>query len=267
MNAPTLEAQIEAARFYESVILPAAIRQWAPKVADAAKIQPGERLLDVACGTGLFAREILSRAPSVARITGVDLNPGMIAVANQLAPSVEWREGAAESLPFPNESFDVVVSQFGLMFFTDRAKAIREMVRVLVPGGRVVIAVWDRLENMPGFVSEVELVERTVGKQAADTVRVPFSLGDRKELAALFSKASMERIEINTHQGTARYPDIRSLIEPHLKGRVRQLGIILNEDQINDILRQGEKALGAYITADGRVVFPVSAHVLMARKP
>lgn len=71
----------------------------------------------------------------------------MLAVARQLEPAVDWREGFAESLPFPDESFDAVVSQFGLMFFTDRRQALREMLRVLVPGGRLAVAVWDSLEN------------------------------------------------------------------------------------------------------------------------
>jgi ubiquinone/menaquinone biosynthesis C-methylase UbiE len=73
----------------------------------------------------------------------------MLVLAKQLAPTVGWREGAAESLPFADRSFDAVVSQFGLMFFADRHRALREMLRVLTAAGGLVVAVWDSLDTMP----------------------------------------------------------------------------------------------------------------------
>src|SRR5919108_5331348 len=127
MTEPTLQAQIDAANAYEALFVPALFGQWAPRVADAAQIQPGQRVLDVGCGTGVLAREVASRMGSSGRVAGIDPSPGMVAVAKQLAPTVDWREGLAESLPFPDQSFDAVVSQFGLMFFTDRRQALREM--------------------------------------------------------------------------------------------------------------------------------------------
>src|SRR5262245_30404570 len=124
MSLPALQAQIDAARAYEALFVPALFGQWAPKLADAAQIQPGQRVLDVACGTGIVAREVSARIGSGGRVVGVDPSPGMLAVARQLAPNIEWREGVAESLPFPDQSFDTVVSQFGLMFFTDRPRSL-----------------------------------------------------------------------------------------------------------------------------------------------
>ena len=134
MSEPTLQAQIDAANAYEALFVPALFGQWAPKVADAAQIQPGQRVLDVACGTGILAREVSLRMRSSGRVAGVDPSPGMVAGAKQLAPAVEWREGVAESLPFPDQSFDAVVSQFGLMLFTYRHQALRQMLRVLALG-------------------------------------------------------------------------------------------------------------------------------------
>src|SRR5262245_33654431 len=187
MSEPTLQAQIDAANAYEALFVPALFGQWAPKVADAAQIQSGQRVLDVACGTGILAREAASRIRSSGRVVGLDPGPGMLAVARRLAPGIEWREGAAESLPFANQSFDAVVSQFGLMFFRDRRQAVREMLRVLVPGGRLTVAVWDSLDNIPAYAAEVALLEQVAGRQAADALRAPFVLGDRKEMARLFS--------------------------------------------------------------------------------
>jgi SAM-dependent methyltransferase len=266
MSNPTLQAQIDAANAYEALFVPALFGQWVQKVADAAKIHPGQRVLDVACGTGILAREIASRIGSGGRIVGIDPSPGMVAVAKQLGPDVEWREGVAESLPFPDQSFEAVVSQFGLMFFTDRHQALREMLRVLTPQGRLVVAVWDSLDDIPAYASAVALLERTAGRQAADALRAPFVLGNRKDLATLFSEAGVASAEIATHRGTAQFPSIRTMVEAELRGWLPVMGVILTEDQIGRILQEAEQALGSYAAADGRATFHLSAHLVTAKK-
>ena len=100
MSDPTLQAQMDAANAYESLFVPALFGQFTAKVADAAHIHHGQRVLDVACGTGVLAREAASRVGPAGRVAGIDPSPGMIAVAKQLAPAVDWREGAAESYRF-----------------------------------------------------------------------------------------------------------------------------------------------------------------------
>lgn len=267
MSEPTLQSQIDAANAYEALFIPALFGQWAPKVADAAQIRPGQRALDVACGTGILARELASRMGSTGRVAGIDPSPGMVAVAKHLAPAIEWREGVAESLPFPDQSFNAVVSQFGLMFFTDRRQALREMLRVLAPGGHLAVAVWDSLDNIPAFARLVALLEQTAGRRAADALRAPFTLGNRQELAELFSEAGEPTAEITAHQGTARFPSIRTMVEAELRGWLPMMGIILTEDQIGGILQEAEQALSSYAATDGRVTFDLSAHLVTAKKP
>lgn len=266
MSESMWQAQINAAKAYEGLFVPALFGQWAPKVADAARIQPGQRVLDVACGTGILAREIALRIGSMGRVTGIDSARGMIAVAGQIAPEIEWREGVAESLPFPDESFDVVVSQFGLMFLTDRKQALREMGRVLVPGGRLAVAVFDTIDSMPAYASEVALLERTAGQPAAEALRAPFALGDRKELAALFSETALASVELDTHKGTARFPSIRTMVEADLRGWLPVMGVILTEERIGQILDEAEQDLSPYAIADGRAEFQLSVHLVTARK-
>lgn len=262
MNDPLLQDQIAAAKAYEELHVPALFQQWAGRVLDAIHIESGYRVLDVACGTGVLAREAVVRVGSTGYVAGVDPGPGMLAVAEQLAPAIEWRQGVAESLPYPDQTFDVVVSQFGLMFFTDRYQALREMLRVLAPGGKLAVAVWDALENSVAYPLEVELLERFAGQRAADALRAPFVLGDQNELTALFENAGVKSVMIATRTGTARFPNIRSMVEADLRGWLPVMGVELKEQQIQRILQEAESALQEYVTREGQVVFDSPAHII-----
>ncbi|HSB36643.1 MAG TPA: methyltransferase domain-containing protein [Thermoanaerobaculia bacterium] len=264
MSERPLQAQVDAANAYEALFVPALFGPWATRVADLARIRPGQRVLDVACGTGVLAREVASRTGSPEDVVGLDPSPGMLAVARRLASAVDWREGTAESLPFPDRSFDAVVSQFGLMFFEDRQRAIREMLRVLRPGGRLVVAVWNSLESIPAYGAEVELLEKVGGRRAADAMRAPFALGDRRLLATLFADAGAASVEIATDRGPARFPSIRVMVEADLRGWLPVMGVNLTEGEIDRILRRAPDVLASYVSEEGRVRFESSAHLVTA---
>jgi ubiquinone/menaquinone biosynthesis C-methylase UbiE len=131
---------------YESYMVPTLFGPWATNLIEAADPQPGERVLDVGCGTGIVARQVASRLGAKGAITGLDLSSDMLTVAKAAAEregaAIEWRKGSAEQLPFPETSFDLVLCQFALMFFADKAAALAEMRRVVTGGGRVLVSVW-----------------------------------------------------------------------------------------------------------------------------
>jgi hypothetical protein len=137
------------------------------------------------------------------------------------------------------------------------------MKRVLTPGGRLVVAVWNCLEQIPAYASLVTLLEKTAGSRAADALRAPFVLGDRERLATLASEAGIADGGLQTHQGVAEFPSIRTMVEADLRGWLPVMGVILPDDQIEAILLEAEQALAAYETPVKRMSFPISAHLLI----
>jgi len=265
-RASVSQAHIDAGKAYENLFVSSLFREWAPRTIDAARVQPGQRVLDVACGTGVVAREAVLKAGREGSVVGLDANPGMLAVAASITPSVEWHQGIAESLPFPDESFDVVVCQFALMFFIDKAQALREMLRVLKSQGRLAVTAWNSLGTMPAYADVVDLLEQFAGREAANALRAPFVLGDREGLALLFSEAGADSFAVETQRGTAHFPSIGIMVEAELRGWLPVVGITLTEEQIARILQEAETALSSYVMKDGTVTFPTSAHIVSATK-
>jgi SAM-dependent methyltransferase len=261
-----LDEQTAAAAAYEDLHVPALFEEWCERVLDAASTTFSHRVLDVACGTGVLARTALQRVGLDGAVTGLDLNSGMLAIAGQLEPAVDWQEGTASELPFPDASFDSVVSQFGLMFFPDRELAIREMLRVLSPGGAFAVAVWDGLERQPSYSIEVEILQRLGGDAAADALRAPFCLGDPHELRALFEGAGVDSPRVTTITGEGRFPSIRAMIEADLRGWLPVMGVMLSEPTIQAILDEAEELLAHFVEPNGDVVFDSPAHIVSGRK-
>jgi len=162
--------------------------------------------LDVACGIGVLALAAAEKVGQHGSVVGLDINEDMLTVARRKSSSVEWRHGQAENLPFPDAHFDIDVSQFGLMFFENRQTAIREMIRVLKPGGRLAIAVWASLENTPGYAAATPFLQRLFGDAVADGLRAPYELGEIEVLQSLFSGFDLAEVDIQTRNGTANFP-------------------------------------------------------------
>jgi SAM-dependent methyltransferase len=262
------QEQIDAATSYQEDLVPALMEEWAPRIADAAHIRSGDRVLDVACGTGVLARTAASRVAADGAVTGLDLNPGMLAVAARLSPTISWQQGTAQALPFPAGSFEAVVSQFGLMFFPDPVQALREMMRVMVPGGRLAVAVWASLADTPAYAAETALVDRLAGTAAGDVLRAPFRLGEARRLAELCAAAGITGAVVNLQRGRGRFPSIRSMVEVDLRGWLPLMGVVLEEELIAEILRQAEGALRPFVTNEGGgVAFDSPAVLATAVKP
>jgi SAM-dependent methyltransferase len=218
----------------------------------------------VACGTGVLAREVVKRVHPDGFVVGLDPNEGMLDVARRTSPGIEWRSGQAESLPFPDNAFDAVVSQFGLMFFDDRIASLKEMWRVLQPGGRVAVAVWGSLDASPGYAAVTALLQRLFGDRIADGMRAPFILGDPETLLSLFAEAGIPDARILTQDGMARFTSIESWVHTDVKGWT--LSDMIDDVQYETLLKEALVELKPFVQSDGTVAFTSPAHVVTATK-
>jgi ubiquinone/menaquinone biosynthesis C-methylase UbiE len=262
-----------AAEVYERAIVPAVFAAWAPFVVDLADPRPGARVLDVACGTGVVARLVARRVGPTGEVVGLDLNAGMLAVAASTASKesattsrITWQEASATKMPLPDRAFDIVYCQLGLQFFPDRPAALREMFRVLVPGGGLGLMVWRGIEHSPGFATFAEALARHVGAEAAGIMRAPFDLADTEELRSLIAAAGFSDITIRSVAGTVRFPSVVRFVQDQVAGSP----LAGHVAKVSDAARAGlvselETALQSY-SATGTLMFPIEANLASARK-
>jgi len=198
---------------YERFFVPAIGKPLANDLIRLAALHPGERVLDVACGTGIVARLASQQVGSNGTVAGLDLNPGMLAVARSVTPadmSIEWYESGAEDMPLSDEAFDVVLCQISLQFMTDKLAALREMRRVLAPGGRLIL-------NVPGptaktFAALAQAMERHINPQAAGFVTHVFSLHDTTEIQQLLSEAGFRDIAVQANNKMLNLPPSKEFL-------------------------------------------------------
>jgi SAM-dependent methyltransferase len=255
----------EPAVAYERDFVPAIFAQWPPVMAEVAAIRAGDRVLDVACGTGVLAREAAARVGPSGRVVGLDVNPAMLSVARRLRPEIEWRQGDAAALPFEDRSFDVVACQLALMFFPDPVAALREMWRVLDAGGRLAVAVCAPLERAPGYQVLRELLGRHVGDQAAALVDTYFALGEPRRLEGLGRAAGLGNAEAREHRGWARFASIDELVRIEVKGS--PLAALVDEAGYAALLADARERFSGFRDASGAVALPLDATILSASKP
>src|SRR5439155_18007714 len=188
-----------AAENYERYFVPTIGMPFATALLDAAGLHRGERVLDVACGTGVVARLAAERVAPNGAVAGLDINPAMLAVARSVPSSsaaIEWHEASAESLPLADGSFDVVLSSLGLQFVDDKASGLGEMRRVLAPHGRLAIATVG--PTPPLFAILEQALARHVKPEVAAFMRAVFSLHEPQDLEKLTTGAGFRDVEVRS---------------------------------------------------------------------
>lgn len=193
-------------------------KPWAQLLVEAAGLMTGERVLDIACGTGVVPRTAASRVGPGGTIVGVDINPMMLQEARRassgLQTAIEYLESNVQSLPLPDASFDAVFCQQGLQFFTDRLAALKEVHRVTTPRGRAVFAVWRGIEHHAAMtVLDAKVMVRHLPAEIMEGSDAPFWLGDLAEVRGLFQDAGFNEVHIRTHVSEVRFPSAREMLD------------------------------------------------------
>jgi len=203
-----------AAENYERHFVPAIAEPVSAPLLEAAALRAGERVLDIACGTGVIARHAAELVGPTGSVTAVDVAPDMIEVARATpapaAPAIDWRTGDAASLPLPDGGYDVVLCQMGLMFVEDRSAALSEVHRVLAAGGRVVVSTPGDIQR-PFAVLEQAIVDH-VNADLGGFVRAVFSMHDPAAVAALLRGAGLHDVTSAVTRVPLRLPGPREFL-------------------------------------------------------
>lgn len=194
------------AEHYDRLLVPAMFAPLAGAVAVAVEAAPGDRALDVACGTGALTRVLAERVSPGGEVTGLDVAEGMLAVARSHGGGIDYVEGAAAVLPFEDGRFTVVTCQQGLQFTEDPAATLREFARVLAPGGRIGVACWCDLEHDAGFFALAEAADEHLGLDAGRMARAPFRISDPAVLRGHFESAGIGDVVVEIERVAARVP-------------------------------------------------------------
>jgi ubiquinone/menaquinone biosynthesis C-methylase UbiE len=252
---------------YERFFVPAIGAPLATDLVRLAALRPGEQVLDVACGTGVVARLASQQVGATGTVAGLDVNPGMLAVARSATPPgmpIEWHEASAESMPLSDASFDVVLCQMGLQFMPDKQAALREMRRVLVRGGRLIL-------NVPGptprlFTIMGEALARHIGAEAAGFVNYVFSLHDTAEIQNLVSGAGFHDVSVQSDTKPLRLPAPEEFLWQYVHSTPLAGAVAQVDDERRGSLEHDVAAKWQEFVKDRALVLQVRIVVATARK-
>jgi SAM-dependent methyltransferase len=257
------------AEAYEQFLVPAIFEPWAHAVLRRHPPAPGARVLDVACGTGIGAR---LATPAVGRsglVLGLDADEGMLAVARASSASPEgaplqWCRGSALMLPFRDKRLDYLLCLEGIQFFPDPALGLREMRRVLRPGGRLVATLWGALEENPPYHALAEGLRVFVSPDAARLP--PFALTARDVIGALVAAAGFAEVTVNVEVLRFRAPSADTFVEWIAAGgpSLRHNLALLAGDRRQEFYRFVAARLAAYETREG-LLLPSTRNLVVAR--
>jgi ubiquinone/menaquinone biosynthesis C-methylase UbiE len=259
----------KAPESWERYLVGSAMESWARDLVHRAGLRPGDRVLDVACGSGIVARTANEHVRWNGKVTGVDINPGMLSVARQVTaytnPPIEFVEGNAVELPFKDNSFDKVFCQFSAQFFPDRVAAFRQMLRVTAPGGRAFVSTPRGINHNVVYKPFLASLEKHISKEAAEIFGSVFNVSDASMLRTPFEQAGWKDVHIEIRNDTIRYPSAKDFVRwefesmptPALWQKFGETGEAIAEDL--------QRALADHIDDNG-IVLPFQGWIVEARK-
>ncbi len=262
------------AQIFDGYFGPAMFRPWGEVLIDIATPQSGETVLDLACGPGTVARQIAEQGLDVGSLHGLDSSAPMLSVAREKSAAagfdIDWTEGVCESLPYEDNTFDLVISQQGLQFFQDREKSAREIYRVLKPGGRLVANTWLGTDYHTLWGELFKGVSSRLDAPL-EVVSLPFMLGDAEELKSYIESGGFEGVETTQHELTLRFPEPPKMIQLSIGGAAAAIptfGAMSPEERASvakELSESMHDKIGPYVKGDF-VEIESATNVAVARK-
>ncbi|HEX6256412.1 MAG TPA: methyltransferase domain-containing protein [Euzebyales bacterium] len=269
MTGDGWQLQGNAADAYERYLVPAIFDAMARRLVAIADVRPGDRVLDVACGTGVVARAAGGRVGPTGSITGVDINPDMLAAASAAAADVtsdiDWRLADAGALPFDDDTFDVVLCEEAVQFFPDPVAVLREIRRVATRDGTIAFSVLRPLAHNPVYAVFSRLLGQYAGDAAARMMASPFAFGDAGALRAAADEAGLTDVVVRIAVGEERFPSVAEFVRREAASSPLAGPLAALDDvRLGALVAACEDALAAHVDDTG-LVFHNETHVVTAR--
>lgn len=267
MSQTNPQIDTTAAEAYERFMVPGIFLRWTEYLIELAAPQPGEHVLDVACGTGIGARLAAHAVGSTGRVAGLDVDRGVIEVARKVtrgpATPMDWHCASALTMPFTDGEFDLCLCLQGVQFFPDRLAGLAEIRRVLRPSGRLVASIWAPLEFNKGHHAVVQALERQ--KVDASGAKRACSFADADDIRQIATRAGFTNIELRTEDGVSHFESIQAFIDGMTIGAsTRHAVALLPEEGRDRFIKDVSTMLEPYL-ADGELAYPMRTHILTAR--
>jgi SAM-dependent methyltransferase len=255
------EAAAAPADDYQRRLVPLLFEPWGRDLVALAEPRSGERVLDLACGTGIVARLAAPRVAPSGAVTGVDVNPDMLGVARRSDPGIAWVLAGAEVTGLPDGAFDVGFCQQGLQFMPDRPAAVRELHRLITPGGRIAVSTWCD-PGTPGYAPFWPVFRRRL-PEAVGFLDAIFGLTDAGELHQLLTGAGYRDVQVERCTRIVRVASARAWVEAMVDSAplpgVAALAPLTRAELVSDV--------ASAMHEDGNgFSFPISANVGCAKR-
>jgi ubiquinone/menaquinone biosynthesis C-methylase UbiE len=252
---------------YEQHLVGPLFRPWAALLIQHTGISRGDTVLDVACGTGIVARLAAERSGGWRQVTGVDQSRGMLAVARQVEPEIDWREGSAGNLPLrEGERFDIVLCHQALQFFPDRGAAVHQMHRALKPDGRLGIASWSPVTE--GLLHDLHVIaERRLGA----LVDRRHAFGEEQPMKELLENAGFRQVQVETRSLRVTFPDPARFLQLNaralvgMSSRTASLSEASKGVLMAELVKDSAEAARVHTTEDG-LTFSIGSVLATARR-
>ncbi len=262
----TFQLSGNAPEIYEKVMVPLWFGRWADALINVLALRPGEHVLDVACGTGVTTRMARDKVAPGGTVSGLDVNASMIATAKELAvgQDIEWLERNASDSGLGSETMDVVMSQHGYHYFPDKPAALAEFRRVLAPGGRMGLSIWDG--HSPYTTAVCMAVERHISPEIAGKQRAQRQTPSAEELADQLGEAGFSEVRIVRQELSMDVPAARAFVPLHLGSMpIADAFGALSEDRKAALIEDVEAEMAPYARGD-RLVYPDAVHVTLGTR-